>query len=215
MEKIESIVKWLKKGWYGVLVSYPIALVLVLGLIWAIVEPIGVSDEFAELPSFTKYRFFWHLLLAFLITSHLIIVLLVIELNCFKNDSVKTFDIKIQHLTNGDEVRSPFRISGSYKIKPPDGSVRVIERSLKSLEYWIKSEVVFNETTKQWSVENVYISGDDGEKRDILVAYFGADGMSLAKYYEKANPNPSGKIGIKQLTGDIQVCDQITVKRKI
>jgi len=214
MDKIKNILNWLKKGWYGALVAYLLSLILVLGGIWIIVEPMGVPDEFISLPNFTKFRFFWHFLLAVFITSHLIIILLAYLLNFFKENSAQKYNIKIHQPKDSDDIESPFRISGSYEVKPPDGSLRILEYSPKSSDYWIKNEVIFEESKKHWFVENVYICGEHGDKREISVAYFGENGKILAIYYEKVNEGLRSLIGMKKLSKDIQICDKVNIRRR-
>ncbi|HSK74593.1 MAG TPA: hypothetical protein VK892_23035 [Pyrinomonadaceae bacterium] len=212
----EDAIKWLRKSWYGALVAYSIVFFGVFGIIWYFADPAGIPENIDSLPEFiAKKRIFFHLLLTIIVTAHIIIILLIFELNFFKDNSAKKYEIKIQNLTNGDDVKSPFKISGSYKIKPPEDSIRILEFSPVIAQYWIKNEVFFDESTKQWFVEKIYIGGDDGERREISVAFLGENSKAFVHYFDKANQDRDKLIGIKKLPTDIQICDKVLIKRKI
>lgn len=212
----DNAVKWLRRSFFGAFVAYFIVFGLVYGFIWFLAEPIGLPDNFENLPEFiAKKRIFFHLLLSVIITSHIIVMLLIIELNYFKGESVEKYGIKIHHPRNGDDVLVPFRMSGSYTIKPTEGSIRILEFSIGSAQYWIKNEVLFDELTKQWFVERVHIGGEDGEKKEMSIAYIGDNGKDLVNYFDRTNQLLDCWIGIKKLSSDIKICDKVIVKLKI
>lgn len=116
---LESAKKWLHKSWWGVAVAYPIVLFGVYGLIWYFAEPIGIPDNFSKLPDFTKYRIFFHLLIALIVTPHVVLVLLLLVRRAEKKDLLE-ITLKV---TNADRAL----FAKFLEELPPDGtSVRFL-----------------------------------------------------------------------------------------
>lgn len=91
---LESAIKWLHKSWWGVAVAYPIVLFGVYGLIWYFAEPIGIPDNISKLPDFAHYRIFFHLLIALIITPHVVLFLTLLVRRSEKKD-LSDFSLRV------------------------------------------------------------------------------------------------------------------------
>src|SRR5260370_31320680 len=65
----------------------------------------------------------------------------------------KECDLKITTPMSGPDVGERIQFGGSYKKKPPEKSVVLIEQSVTSGDYWFKKRPVFDEKNKQWYIE--------------------------------------------------------------
>lgn len=72
------------------------------------------------------------------------------------------YGIKIHHPDSGEDVGASFEISGTYEIKPPQDSIRILEFSPVSQEYWPKKYILYNDKEKKW-YSTVHIGAHLGE----------------------------------------------------
>jgi hypothetical protein len=66
---------WLQKHWWGLIVSHFLLFGGVYLAIWAIVEPLGVADNFEKPPDFARFRIFYHLILTVIIAAYITLIL--------------------------------------------------------------------------------------------------------------------------------------------
>lgn len=125
-----------------------------------------------------------------------------------------SYGITITSHTNGAIVGERFPVSGSYRVKPPQDSLLLINKSPDSAEYWPSaSPVQINETLQTWSGE-FYIFGAPPKKADIIVAVVGKSGRALYEYYVKVGNKTNSWESINILTDDVIECDRITVEKR-
>jgi hypothetical protein len=66
---------WLDRKWWGLAASYIGLVVSTWGIIWAVIEPLGIPETFETLPSLLKHRAFYHIVVTPLIASHLLLAI--------------------------------------------------------------------------------------------------------------------------------------------
>ncbi len=67
--------QWLERHWWGLIVAHIIVLSIVYVVIWQIAEPLGIPDDFANLPELSKTRGFFHLVLTIIIGAYITLIL--------------------------------------------------------------------------------------------------------------------------------------------
>lgn len=206
--------KWLQKNLLGVLVAHLIILGVTYLGIWQAAEPLGIPDRIESFPDFAKTRIFIHLVLTVLIAAYLTIFLLVVPTKRKREIQLgpNMYGVKIHHPGSGDDVGASFEISGTYEIKPPQDSIRIMEFSPISQEYWPKKYILYNDKEKKW-YSTVHIGASPGEKREIVVAHIGEDGKALLKYFDKVKDKTEKWVGIEVLPPSITECDRLVIKR--
>ncbi|MGA9770305.1 MAG: hypothetical protein WBV94_14800 [Blastocatellia bacterium] len=112
----EQSLKWLQKNWWGLIVAHFIVLISTYLLIWEFAEPIGIPDTIDHLPSFTKTRIFFHMVLTLLIAAYLTLILDLLirfkkEISLQNPDAGKYLLEKIGFGTNHTSIESCWKIS--------------------------------------------------------------------------------------------------------
>jgi hypothetical protein len=107
------------------------------------------------------------------------------------------------------------RITGTYRKKPPDKSVVLVEQSSagRTHKYWFKNEPIFDEENKTWFA-NCTVRGNPGSERIFYVAILGEHGQALWAYYLRVGEETQKWPGIETLTPDIVLGAHETVTRK-
>jgi hypothetical protein len=124
------------------------------------------------------------------------------------------YGLKIFSPVNASDVKEYVGVFGTFKNRPPDKSVWIIERSLRSGVNSFKRRPLFDETDKRWSAPQCRLGGKTGEKRVLFVAVVGDSGQALADYYFKVGNETGQWPGIETLPLDIVPCDSIQVRRR-
>jgi hypothetical protein len=122
-------------------------------------------------------------------------------------------DLRITAPMNGADVEERIQFAGSFKKKPPENSVILIEQSVATGDYWFKKRPIFDEKNKQWYIES-RVGGEPGKQRVIYVAILGEAGQALWDYYWRVGDETKQWPGMKLLTKDIILCDNVKVRRK-
>ncbi len=125
----------------------------------------------------------------------------------------KECDLKITTPMSGTDVGERIQFGGSYKKKPPEKSVVLIEQSVTSGDYWFKKRPVFDEKNKQWYIES-RVGGEPGQQRMVFVAILGESGQALWDYYWRVGEETKQWPSMRTLTADIIFCDNVKVRRK-
>jgi hypothetical protein len=122
-------------------------------------------------------------------------------------------ELRITTPMNGADVEERIQFAGSFKKKPPENSVILIEQSVATGDYWFKKRPIFDEKNKQWYTES-RVGGEPGKQRVIYVAILGESGQALWDYYWRVGNETKQWPGMKLLTKDIKLCDSVKVRRK-
>jgi hypothetical protein len=127
----------------------------------------------------------------------------------------KECGLKITSPKSNSEVEERVTLEGSYKKKPPNKTLAVLERSPSSGRFWFKKQPpVYDEKEKQWSFTDVYVGTDQGGARILYVAVLGESGKALQDFYLAVREEFGKPAGVESLTPDIVLCDYIKVRRK-
>jgi hypothetical protein len=128
-------------------------------------------------------------------------------------EEIKDYELKIAFPTREQEVGERIRMSGTYKRKPPTGSVVILDQSLADGRYWFKRSLVDFEEPNRWSAD-LHIAGQPPTHRKICIAVAGPAGKALLEYYFTVTKETEKYVGVSTLTPDIAVCDSVVVWRK-
>lgn len=124
------------------------------------------------------------------------------------------YGIKILSPKVEQEVSEEIVVSGTYIKLPSNKNIKLFMKSPRSNEYWpVPNNVVFDENRKSWQGK-VYISGEPGLRRIIIVAIVGESGLALCEYFERVGFVTKKWPGITRLTPDIDECDSVTIIRQ-
>jgi hypothetical protein len=127
--------------------------------------------------------------------------------------SAKKYGIQIVYPGNLAKIGNDVEVSGTYKIKPPDKSIILIEMRPDSQEYWFKKSATFDEARKHWYA-NVFVGAGSGETRVIIVAVTGKAGQALSNYFHKVGDVTGRWPSVEMLTPDVIECDRVQVIHK-
>jgi hypothetical protein len=98
---IKKARQWLEEHWLGLPLAYIIIIALTYIALWQLAEPLGIPgsiDGLEQLAGLTKYRFFFHIVLTFLIGAH---VTLILE-GLFRRKLWTSYQVKYQAHIEGD-----------------------------------------------------------------------------------------------------------------
>jgi len=123
------------------------------------------------------------------------------------------YGLEIQSHEHRDLIDYEVVVSGTYKVKPPDGSVVLLEMNPDSRHYWFKDFATFDEGRKRWRAKG-RIGAPSGETRELIVAVIGKNGKALRDYYFKVGRRTNQWPGIETLTTDVIECAKVTVIKK-
>jgi hypothetical protein len=71
----QSALTWLDRKWWGLSAAYTLLVASTWGIIWTVVEPLGIPETFETLPSLLKRRPFYHIAVTPLVASHLLLAI--------------------------------------------------------------------------------------------------------------------------------------------
>jgi hypothetical protein len=71
----QSALTWLDRKWWGLSAAYTLLVASTWGIIWTVVEPLGIPETFETLPSLLKRRPFYHTAVTPLVASHLLLAI--------------------------------------------------------------------------------------------------------------------------------------------
>lgn len=121
-------IEWLNKNWWGLIVAYVLVLISIYFLIWQFAEPLSIPDNFESLPEFAKSRIFIHIILTFLIGSHIVLILdLVIRKKKWKIHQIPEYEWVLLGVWKGEYA---------YKDKR-----REITLNLYSVDHTLQAEI--------------------------------------------------------------------------
>ncbi len=127
----------------------------------------------------------------------------------------KECDLKITSPKYNSDVDQKIRLEGTYRKKPPEKSLAVIELSPTSGKHYFKTQPpLFNEKEGQWWFTDIYIGGDPGKERILFLVILGEAGKALREFYVAVREETGKTVGVKTLTPDVVQCDQVNVHRK-
>jgi hypothetical protein len=113
-------------------------------------------------------------------------------------------------ITATETVGSDVKLEGSYRKKPPDGSVVIVERALATGDHYLQAAPYFDEKTSKWSGQYRIGSGE----RVLTIGILGKSAQALRDYYLLVGRQTTVWTGIKVLPPDLTHCDNVSVKRK-
>ena len=121
----------------------------------------------------------------------------------------KKCNLKITAPVNQATVDTEVTLVGTFKEKPPDDSVVIIEKALTRGEYFFQPSPYFDEKQQQWSGKYTIGSGE----RVLFIGIVGKSGQALRNYYSLVH-NVTGKwVGIRDLPSDFVPCADVKITR--
>jgi hypothetical protein len=125
----------------------------------------------------------------------------------------REYGLKIKAPISGSDVGERIQVVGTYKERPPERSVVLIEQSARSGTYWFMKRPVFDDNSKQW-LADCRVGGESGAQRYVHVAVIGRSAQAFWDYYFRAGEGTNHWPGIQTLPPDVILCDNIKVRRR-
>jgi hypothetical protein len=122
----------------------------------------------------------------------------------------KDCELKITSPRPNEAVNEKIELQGTYKKKPPKRAlVAIIERTPSGGFYFKEQTVQFREKDTRWSA-TIYIGGNR-EERTLQVGILGEAGEALRDYFIDVRRKFNKSAGVKTLTPDVALCDDVDV----
>lgn len=125
---------------------------------------------------------------------------------------VAGYGIKIDTPRSGSEVGGRVEVSGSYIIRPPDGSLRLFVVSSDEKRIWPKAIVEQFDVNKHRWLAEVHLGGGSTYGAKIVVAVVGQPSRVLWDYYFEVGPKTIWR-HIGAWPSDSIVCDKVGVTK--
>ncbi len=122
------------------------------------------------------------------------------------------YGIKIESPTSGAKLGEDVVVSGAYRIKPPDGSLRLFTVSTDAGLYWPQTIVEFDLKENKW-YGRVRLGGNPRYSAFIVAAMVDQSGRAVWNYYNKVSKKTNWTPIDGPFSSYAIVCDKITVER--
>ena len=120
---------------------------------------------------------------------------------------VREFGLKI---TSTKTAGTQVNLEGSYRRKPPEDMVVIIERNNKTGDHYLQHPPNFDPKSPKWYGQYGIGSGE----RTLTIAVMGKSAKSLKTYYDLVGTRSRQWQGIKDLPPDLVHCDSVDVRRE-
>jgi len=139
----------------------------------------------------------------------LLAILGVCESGSSEEMSCKHYGIQVLSPQDRDHVGPSFTVRGTYKRRPPDGSIRLFKIDISD-QYWpVDTKISYDDAQKGWEGQ-VLLPDASGTRVDLRIAIVGEAGNVLCEYFERVGES-GHKYGIRTLTPDVQECGRAVV----
>jgi len=101
-------------------------------------------------------------------------------------------------------------LEGSYRRKPPEDMVLIVERNNKTGDHYLQHAPNFDPKLPRWYGQYGIGSGE----RTLTIAVMGKSAKSLKTYYDIVGTRTKQYQGIKELPPDLVYCDSVDVRRE-
>jgi hypothetical protein len=122
------------------------------------------------------------------------------------------YGIRIDNPVNGARLGEDIDISGSYKIKPPDGTLRLFTIATDGGWFWPQTIAQFDLAKKKWHGK-VKLGGSPRYSIFIVAALVDQSGHAMWNYYYKVGEKTNWTPIDAPFTSYAIECDKITVER--
>lgn len=117
-------------------------------------------------------------------------------------------------LTNASIPGGETEVKGTLRGSPPDGSVALIVRMPDGSHNWPQAAPLQIDPVLGVWRGRVTLGGDPPQEHRVAVAFLGRSGRILVDYFFKVGQETGKWPTIENLPDDVQICDQITVRKE-